>query len=176
MPIFDRNNDNCLKIGRIVKTHGLHGMVVIKLDDNDLLDFGILDHVYVGFNGRLIPFFIDEMNERSTKVTVKFADVDVIEKAEELSRRPIFVEKELLDDLDSDDFYYHEIVGFDIVDSEEGIVGVVESVVENPAHDLLEVRTENGLILVPIVDAIVGETDRENRKIYVTLPEGLLDL
>jgi len=176
MPIFDKNKETCFCIGKIVKTHGLHGMVAIKLDDSDLLDFSQLEFVYIQINNRLIPYFIESSNERSTKATVKFYDIETVDAAEILTRNKIFVEKEWLEELEEDDFYYHEIVGFEVIDTEDGLIGTVESVVENPAHDLLEVRTDSGLVLIPIVDHIVGETDRENKTIHVTVPEGLLDL
>lgn len=176
MPVFDKDIASCVCIGKIVKTHGLNGMVAIKLDDSDLLDLNSLDYVFVEINNRLIPYFIESLNDRSTKITVKFYDVDSVEQAENVSRYRIYIEKDWLKELEPDDFYYHEIEGFNVVDQNEGLVGTVVSVVENPAHDLLEVKTETGIVLVPIVDHIVCETDRDARVININAPEGLFDL
>lgn len=67
--------------------------------------------------------------------------------------------------------------GWVVVDSEEGEIGVVEGLVENPGQALLEVgRPDGGRVLVPVVDEIVRDVDAKRRIIGVELPQGLLDL
>lgn len=67
--------------------------------------------------------------------------------------------------------------GWVVVDREEGEIGVVEGLVENPGQALLEVgRPDGGRVLVPVVDEIVRDVDAKRRIIGVELPQGLLDL
>lgn len=70
------------------------------------------------------------------------------------------------------------LAGFEVHDVRAGLVGTVESVVENPGQSLLSVaRTGGGQpVLVPLVDAFVVRFDEDARCIEVDLPDGLLEL
>lgn len=70
-----------------------------------------------------------------------------------------------------------ELVGYEVCDSVEGLVGTVAEVVESPGQRLLSIERVSGeTALVPLVDAFVVSIDDEARRIDVDLPEGLLDL
>lgn len=68
--------------------------------------------------------------------------------------------------------------GWAVVDSSLGEVGTVRSIVDNPAHPLLDVERADGAgsVLVPVVGEIVTGVDAPGRTVAVTLPSGLLDL
>lgn len=68
--------------------------------------------------------------------------------------------------------------GFEVRDERAGLVGTVESVIENPGQFLLSIARADGgdPVLVPLVDALVVEIDEDARRIDVDLPDGLLDL
>ena len=66
--------------------------------------------------------------------------------------------------------------GWTVVD-EDGVVGVIVDVIDNPAQKLLEVERQGGAtVLIPAVDEIVLDVDVESRRVQVDLPNGLLDL
>lgn len=83
---------------------------------------------------------------------------------------------EVLGQLDEGEFWYHELVGWDVDDvAGAGVVGQVVRIV--PAHtDLLEVRpaVSGPTFFIPMVDAFIRELDREGRRVVVELIEGLL--
>ncbi len=74
------------------------------------------------------------------------------------------------------------LVGFNVVDEQAGLVGVVVDVLENPAHPLLEVRPQaEGAqqaesVFIPLVEEFIVEVDAEANTLSMSLPEGLLDL
>ena len=70
------------------------------------------------------------------------------------------------------------LAGFLVHDEKEGLVGVVEDVIENPGQILLSIARDGGkkAVLVPLVGAFVEGIDEEARRIDVVLPDGLLDL
>ena len=64
-----------------------------------------------------------------------------------------------------------------VVDMAAGEIGSVSGMVDNPGQALLEVeRPDGATVLVPVVDEIVKQVDIENSRVYVDLPQGLLDL
>jgi 16S rRNA processing protein RimM len=78
--------------------------------------------------------------------------------------------------LEGNKFYYHEIIGFTVVDAEAGEVGVIEEVNDQSAQVLLVIKEGFREILFPVVDELIDKLDRKEKKIYVRFPEGLLDL
>ena len=108
---------------------------------------------------------------------VTFEGVDSIDVAELLVgcsclvRRAYLPESALAAEADG-------LEGFEVHDARAGVVGVVESVVENPGQFLLSGAPADGgrRVLVPLVDALVVGLDEDARRIDVDLPDGLLDL
>ncbi len=74
------------------------------------------------------------------------------------------------------------LVGYNIVDEAAGPVGVVADVLENPAHPLLEVRTQaegaqpDATVFIPLVEEFIVGVDEQSNTLTMNLPEGLLDL
>ncbi len=74
------------------------------------------------------------------------------------------------------------LVGFNIVDEAAGPVGVVADVLENPAHPLLEVRTQaegaqpDATVFIPLVEEFIVGVDEQSNTLTMNLPAGLLDL
>jgi 16S rRNA processing protein RimM len=74
-------------------------------------------------------------------------------------------------------FYSHELEGFVCVDERETPLGIVRGLRQTPAGPLLTLETASGReALVPFVEEMVREIDRDARRIVLELPEGLLDL
>ncbi|MGB5482487.1 MAG: PRC-barrel domain-containing protein, partial [Eudoraea sp.] len=73
-------------------------------------------------------------------------------------------------------FYYHEIMGFDVIDSQHGNIGVIKGVNDSVSQALFEVEKDDKQLLIPVADNIIDKVDRESKTLYVTTPEGLVDL
>lgn len=104
---------------------------------------------------------------------VRFEGIDTRDQAM-LLRGPLYVEAGEARTLDRDEFWHDDLVGCKVVvgDAE---VGTVSGVLTGPVQDLLQVDTERGERLVPLVKEIVTSIDTEARRITVAPPEGLLD-
>jgi 16S rRNA processing protein RimM len=56
------------------------------------------------------------------------------------------------------------------------LLGKVIEVIEQPAQLLLSVMVNDKEVLVPINETTLDKIDHKNQKIFVILPEGLLDI
>lgn len=72
-------------------------------------------------------------------------------------------------------FYYFELIGCECSDLNEGVLGVVDRVIEDGGGLLLEVSDGPRTILVPFVQSFIREIDVADRRIEFELPEGLID-
>lgn len=164
-------------LGYIVRTHGTNGNLVIFLDVDYPEDYAELDSVYIQIRGELVPYFISNFNlQKQSNAIVTFEEVDTIEKAEALVGSSLFLSLDELDELEGDEFYYHEIKGFTVVDEQQGELGVVREVYSLNGQDLIAMDYQSVEVLIPTAADIVLRADKEQKKLMVNLPEGLLEV
>ena len=168
--------DACFQLGHVTKLHGLNGGVSIHLDVDYPKDYEKLESVFVELNNRLVPFFVESLRITKDKATVKFEDIDSIEQAQRLIKCRIFLPLAQLPNLESDQFYFHEIIGFRVVDKNLGELGLVKTVYDSPNQDLISMDYKDREVLIPIIDEIVLGVDRKESIIHTSLPNGLLDI
>lgn len=169
--------DNCYLLGYIVRTHGTSGNVVIFLDVDYPEDYEELDAVYVEIKGELVPYFIQNFNlQKQGNAIVTFEDVNTIEKAQALVGTSLYLSLDELEELDSEEFYYHEIKGFAVVDEQKGELGIVREVYSLNGQDLIAMDYQGTEVLIPTAEDIVLRADKEKQQLIVNLPEGLLEV
>jgi 16S rRNA processing protein RimM len=169
--------EDCYLLGKITKPHGLKGELAIWLDVDYPEEYEDLDSVLLEIKGQLVPHFIEEIQIRANKSIIKFEDIDTIEEAQKLVNSDIYLPEDNLPELEGDDeFYYHEIIDFDVVDEVKGKLGKVLAVYTSDRQDLIAMNYEGNEILIPIDDDIVKTVDREKKELYTHLPDGLLEV
>ena len=172
------NKQDCFYIGKITRTHSFKGEVVIKLDTDRQQEYTELESVLIESGNALIPFFIEYIQPLPKGYKVKFEGVDSDMDAQKWVNAGLYLPLDFLPALPEGSFYYHELQGCQVWDiNTQKLIGTVKEVQENKFQDLLVVNA--GLkqdVLLPMVDEILHEFDREAKKIWVQVPEGLLDL
>lgn len=169
--------EDCYLLGKITKTHGLKGELAIWLDVDYPEEYEELDSVLLEIKGELVPHFVEEIQIRPNKSIIKFEDIDTIEAASKLVNCDIYLPEDNLPELEDDDqFYYHEIINYDVVDEVKGKLGKVLAVYTSERQDLIAMQYEGKEVLIPIDDDIVKTVDREKKELYTNLPEGLLEI
>jgi 16S rRNA processing protein RimM len=173
--------ENCFYLGKIAKKFSFKGEILIFLDTDEPELYDNMESVFVNFDKNLIPFFIESSSlHKNDLLRVKFEDVNSETEADKLINKEIYLPLTSLPKLKGNKFYYHEVIGFEIEDQRLGIFGIIQSINDSSAQPLFEViNSENGLeteILVPMIDAFLVKIDRENRKVVMDLPEGLIEM
>jgi len=168
---------DCFFVGKIVKKYSFKGELLIKLDTDDPQLFLQMESVFVLQHKNLIPFFIETSSlHKSSLLRLKFEEVDDEAAADALLRKELYLPLQLLPKLSGNKFYYHEIVGYQVIDAVKGALGVVSGVNDQTAQHLLEIDSKGAEILVPINDQIIDKVDRDKKQLHITAPEGLIDL
>ncbi len=163
-----------LECGIIVNTHGVNGAVKVlsQCDTPDTL--ADLETVYIEQLGVHRALEVTGASVYKDTVIFTFDGVDSIDKAMRLKGKTLFADREdfLLED---GEYFLADIIGLPVIDADTGkTYGTVENVNTNSAQLLYEVKTENGIKLLPAVDAFIKEVVLENA-IYVTPVAGLFD-
>ncbi|WP_139925914.1 ribosome maturation factor RimM [Hymenobacter sp. DG01] len=172
--------DDCYELGLVVKPHGLKGFVVAAFDVDNLDDYRKLKSVWVELPttpGKLTEYTVEKFQPQSgERALVKFKGLDRIEEAEPLRNAKLWRPLTELPALPDDQFYFHDVIGYLVVDEQLGELGTVETFYELPQQDVLAMRYKGQEILIPVVDELILHADQPARKLHVNLPEGLLDV
>lgn len=168
--------EDCFRLGHIVKKHGLQGEINIHLDVDFPEDYQNLESVFVEINKQLVPFFVDHIQVNGNKAIVKLEEVDDVVAAENIRSCQLYLPENFLPSLNKGQFYYHEVIGYEVIDKVEGLIGIVKDVYEFPNQDLFGVEHKGQEVLIPINDEMVVGVNHETKQIETNLPEGLLDI
>ncbi|MEC4117592.1 ribosome maturation factor RimM [Myroides phaeus] len=168
---------DCFYLGKIAKKFSFKGEVLAYLDTDEPELYQNLESVFVDFDGQLIPFFIQEASlHKSDFLRVKFEDCNSEEDADRLINSELYLPLSMLPKLEGNKFYYHEITGFDVEDTKLGNVGKLIRVNDSNYQALFEIDHFGTQVLVPMIDQFIELVDRENKKLVLNIPDGLLDL
>lgn len=160
-------------IGRVVKSHGIRGEVVVEVTTDDPeLRFAIGEVLHGTQGKKEHELTIAAARAHQGRLLIKFEEIPDRNAADSLRGTKFFADPIY----DEDEGYYdHEIEGLKVI-LEGKEIGEVKAVIHGPAQDLLEVDIDGREVLIPFVEAIVPEIDLEKGICTITPPEGLLDL
>ena len=168
---------DCFYLGKIAKKFSFKGEVLIYLDTDEPEMYEDMESVFVEVGKNLIPFFIERSAlHKGDFLRVKFEEVDSEEDADRLINCEVYLPLSMLPKLEGNKFYFHEIIGFDVEDVRLGNIGKVVSINDSTAQPLFEILKDETEILVPMIDDFIVKVDRENKKLILDTPEGLVDL
>ena len=169
--------EDCFYLGKIAKKFSFKGEVLIYLDTDEPELYENMESIFVEFNKNLIPFFIENSSlHKNDFLRVKFEDVDNEEQADEIIGSEVYLPISMLPKLEGNKFYFHEVIGFEIEDKRLGVFGKIVSINDSSAQPLFEVLNGSVEILVPMIDQFLVKIDRENKKVVMDLPEGLVEM
>ena len=169
--------EDCFYLGKIVTKYSFKGEVVIKLDTDEPELYKNMESVYVEFGTNLVPFFIDKSSlHKGNQLRVQFEDVYSEEEADSILKCGVYLPLSMLPKLKGNKFYFHEVIGFTVVDSNFGKVGEIVHINDKAAQPLFEIDRNGTEIFIPMIDDFIKKVDRENKKIQVETPEGLIAL
>lgn len=163
--------------GIIHKTIGLNGIVSVKADVDDISQYKKIEHIFVEENKQLVPYFLQNIIIKNSEyIQFQIDGVDTITKAERLITKNVFLPATLLPKLKGNKFYYHEIIGFAVIDANHGNIGTIEKVLDFSYQDILQIKQNYIEILVPVLDHIIKNVDRDKKEIHIVSPDGLIEL
>lgn len=169
---------NQLRVGRLVKAHGLKGALKLELyTDNPErrfatgAEFTLQVPESSPWHGKTVT--VREFRVMNGNPVVFFEDVSDRTAAESLVRAILWIDQDF-DEVEDDAWFDHQLVGLDVV-RDGAVIGTVVRVEHLPAQDLLIVKADHGEVMVPFVQAIVPTVDIAAGRVIVTPPSGLFE-
>lgn len=174
-------SDTLISVGRIVRSRGLKGEVVVYPLSDDPERFKTFDQVVAtGKDGttalRKLASVRITRRRGHVEVHARFDGVESREDADELRGETLSVRPEDLP-LADDEHFLFDLIGLEVSTVGGEVLGRVAEIRRLPAQDLLVVTGDDGReVLIPDVPEFVDKSQLEKGRLVVTPIEGLLDL
>ncbi len=161
-------------VGRVARPHGLRGHVVVN-PETDFPDerFKVGHVLLVGPADRTVEREILEVRFHQGRPILALAGVESMDAAELLAGVDLWVPQAKLEPLPERTYYRHDLVGCEVRDRSDGLVGRVTAVEGTLDRSYLVI---DGDVMLPLVDGICLQVDTVARRIVVDPPEGLIEL
>ena len=167
--------EDCFYLGRIVKPFSYKGELVLFFDVDNPEEYLDLEYVYIEINKRLVKYEIESMRPHSNKMVARFKDL-MEDEATLLVGKDMYLPLEFLPKLEGNKFYFHEVIGFSVEDKTKGKIGTIKEIYDNMTQPIMVLDFDGKEVLIPIIDRVIKEVDREHRLIKIEAPEGLIDI
>lgn len=159
------------QIGKITNTHGIKGEVKIY-NLSDFNRFFVGASLYVILKGEKHTLTIERVRAHKNVLITKFKEYNDINDILKFKGLDVFTDEEP-DELESDDYHYHDLIGKDVYLKDGTKVGRVLSLMEVPQGHLLEVlNMEDKKALIPFRSEFVS--DVLDDRIIITPIEGMI--
>lgn len=163
-----------IKVGQILTTYGHKGEVKIYPLTDNRDRFKKLEYVYLQMPDGFKKYHIQSVRNHNNLVLIKFKEVQDMTSAEKLRGIYLTIEEEQLIDLPEDHYFIFQIIDMDVFENNL-YLGKVVDVIQTGSNDVYIVKNQQKEILIPALKSIVKEVDLKQKKMLVSLPEGLLD-
>jgi 16S rRNA processing protein RimM len=171
------DKDDFFYLGKILKTYGSQGHLLIFLDVDDPVRYKNMETVFIGIENDRIPFSIEELElKQKNSAKIRFEDVHNAGDAEIFTGRELYLPVSMLPPLKGKKFYYHEVIGFTVFDKKYGNIGTITSILDLPQQLLMQIQYGSREILIPLVDKVLLKVDRSKKELHILAPEGLIEI
>jgi len=164
-------------VGRIARTHGIRGQVIVNLD-TDFPDarFRPGAQLFIERSGVVQALTLTSVRFQHERPVIGIAGVETMNDAEALAGYELRVPLEELAPLPAGTFYRHDLVGCRVETPKGELVGTVEDVEGTLSGSRLVVAAPRGELLIPLAAGICTTIDPAVKRIVIDPPDGLLDL
>ena len=164
------------KIGKFPARYGLHGELVLQHVLGKRTTLKGLETIFIEqTRDNFLPYFIEQTFVKSeTETYLKLEGIDAKETARKLTPKDAWLEEQ-----DFKKFAAKAapvaLLGYSIIDVDKDLGEIIE-VIEQPHQILCTILYKGKEALIPVHEANLIKMDKKNKKVYVEVPEGLLDI
>jgi 16S rRNA processing protein RimM len=176
--------DDAIQVAKVGRPHGVEGEVRMQPTSDDPARLVALPCVWLtGPDGHGAPadpdaaprrFEVESVRVHGDVALVRLRGQATRDDAASLVHAEVWARRADLPALEADEFAVTEVVGLELIDSEEP-VGRIEGVTSIAGRDYFEVAHAGATVLVPAVKDWLVDFDPAGGRIVMRLPAGLLE-
>ena len=156
---------NYLRIGRIVRAHGVHGDVKLVPLTDDARRFAKLKDAFVESRGQYLPVAVSDVRVQPDAVLLHIGGTDTPEDADKLRDRYLCVDRAHAVKLPPDTYFVDDLIGCEVTDTDGNAYGKLTDVLETGANDVYVI--DDGKLMVPALRRVLHEVDTDGGRIVL---------
>ena len=164
------------KIGKFAASHGLSGELVLVHNLGKKTALKDLETLFIEESkDNFMPYFITAATAKNdAEVYVTLEGIDNKELARKYTPKEVWMSAE-----DFNKFAAKtapiSMLGYDLMDGETNLGEIIE-VIEQPHQILCAILYNGNEALIPVHENNLVKMDQKNKKVYVEVPDGLLEI
>ena len=166
MSLTPQENNKKLLVGKINGFFGLQGWVKVFSYTNPRTNILNYSPWSIKVDGNFQSIDITSGREQSKTIVAHIKGIDNREDSQRFIGQDIYINKEQLPELTQGEYYWHELIGFDVINKDEEQLGTVDYFVETGANDVLVVKGKKEY-WIPYIEPFLVSIDSKNNKILV---------
>ena len=154
-----------LKIATVTSPSGIKGFVKIRSLASNPADIFIYHPLSIGEE----RISLKKINRVKNGLFVcEIVGVTNREQAEKLRGKDIMIDRSALPELESDEHYAVDLLGFEVISKHGEKVGKVLNIINYGANDILEYETSSGdVVLIPLDAQFINGIDNKKKRIVL---------
>lgn len=177
-PMGEREEpESLILVGQVLRPHGLSGEVVVESHSSNPDRFvpgGALEAELAA--GERVRVVIERSRFLGTRLALRFVGFGSRSEVERFRGARLLIHRSDCPRLEDGRVYQFELLGCLCSDRREGILGVVDAVLEDGGGWILVVRApDRSTVLLPFAAAYLEELNLAEKRLTWKLPEGLVD-
>ena len=161
-------------IGKIVGAHGIKGNIKIISFAESLEIFEKGCYIALrGPDGSQKDSAVNWIKPHGRKALLSLKGISSRNQVEELMGWELYIEKDRLPKLEPGIYYWSELIGIDVVTTDGGYIGKIDSIIQTGSNDVYVVKHQEHETLIPALEKVVIAIDLDKKEMQVDLPEGL---
>lgn len=155
-------------LGKVGSSYGLQGWLKIQSYTYPLDNVLDYKHCYVGKDKQWREFELTEGRLHGKGVVAHFKGFDSPEIAKQLTNLFIAIPRNALPDTNKDEYYWHDLIGLDVINLVGKRLGTIQEFFDSGPHDIMVIRDEKEEFLIPFVrDVFVKAIDLQAKTVTV---------
>ncbi|MCX8027578.1 MAG: ribosome maturation factor RimM [Thermodesulfovibrionales bacterium] len=168
MERYQSNLNNLITVGRVIKSWGLKGEILVEPLTFDVDRFHSLSEVCFCKDNNLQIRKIKHIKRHGKNLVIGVSDCHNLDDAEALKHCYIKIDKSMSPRLPNGVYYYYELEGIEVETIEGEILGIVESIMQAGETDVYVVKDVYGKeTLIPAIKDTILSVDVANKKMVV---------
>lgn len=172
------SSENLLLIGKVIRPHGLNGLLRIRSYAESTETFKNRGTVLLKTGqGGLSEHKIISINAHKNAFLMKLEGVSSLEEAEGCRGAEILIRKDTLRRESEDEYFWFELIGLKVFEDSGRFVGTLREIIQTGSNDIYVVKEGDREFLIPALHGVVLEIDLENKRMIVAGDiDGLLNI
>jgi 16S rRNA processing protein RimM len=178
-------------VGKIKEAHSLKGELYVIIFSGETSWLQEIENVYFGPLDAKAPhgdstkshgqqqemkkFKVLKFKPHKKGIILKVDGIVDRTAAEKIEGQGLYVEEDTFISKPGETVYLGELLGFELIDQNNISYGPVLDFLSNGPQDLLVIKKNGQEFLVPFVAPFILKIDHEQKKLLMTLPEGLFE-